>query len=228
MRRIAFASCLLVAAAAAHGAPATNAQPQTVDQLAKRVLFLEAEVTKLWNFTLALQRAIPGQAAMGAIAERKAAELINRYLGPVSGGGKRIPIAEATAGYSLPYFLVGDEKEQATLGKDGLRITVAGRGPAVLGNAVVVVWALPAGDLPLENRLLIHADESVPYVLGVLQTHFTWKGTYLDGRRAAPGSYKLFVRVVVRDAANKSAGSAMRFWGQDYARDPKRYVVAVP
>jgi len=65
----------------------------------------------------------------------------------------------------------------------------------------------------LRPEWLIHVDEAVPYIDGNAQTHFVWRGNFVNGAKAAAGKYHIFVRAIVGESEERNVGSAMRYWG---------------
>jgi hypothetical protein len=75
------------------------------------------------------------------------------------------------------------------------------------------VYALPESDPVLRPEWLIYVDNAVPYIDGIGQTHFIWRGGFADETKAAKGKYLIYARAIVSDNAEKNIGSAMRYWG---------------
>jgi len=197
------------------GAGLPAADPLAIE---KRIRELESEIVKLWNYANSIRRAIPGEQQIGRIADARAATLINRYLGGKSDDPTRIPVAAALGGLALAHIVVGGDSAEESMSTNGLRIALVARGPKTLapvagGRAFAAVYALPESDLVLRPEWLIHVDDAVPYIDGNAQTHFIWRGNFADGTKAAKGKYHIFVRVIIGESEEKSAGSAMRYWG---------------
>jgi hypothetical protein len=200
--------------------------------LQNRVRELESEVIKLWNYIAATRRLIPGESRIGEIADSRATQLINRYLGGNGEDGTRLPVLSSDGGVSLAHIVVGGDTAEENMTADGIRIALVARGSksaertARLGaGTFVTVYALPANDQMLRPSWLIHADEAVPYIDGISQTHFTWNGKYLDGTKAEKGKYHIFVRVIVRESETKTLGGAMRYWGVTAGSSPGNTLV---
>jgi len=198
--------------------PATNAKPATVQTnrtaaLEARVRYLEAEVAKLWRYAAWVKSQIPGEQTIARIADTRASIQVNRYLGGKSDDPTRMPLTASEGGVVLPHIVVGNDRVVEPMVAAGLRIAIAARGPKVNGNALVTVYALPLADPVLRPAWLVHADGNVPYLDGVTQAHFFWKGHFVDGKKAPAGKYRLFVRVIASETSGKRIGGAMRWWG---------------
>ncbi len=196
---------------------ATNARAGTTTNqaaaLEARVRMLEAEVAKLWRYAAWLKTQIPGEQVITTIADRRASMQVNRYLGGKGDDPTRMPFASAEGGVSLAHIVVGLDRVAEPMTASGLRVAIAARGPKKTGNALVTVYALPQGDPVLRPAWLVHADGNVPYLDGVVQSHFVWKGHFADGKKAAAGKYRIFVRVIANEANGSRIGGAMRWWG---------------
>jgi len=185
--------------------------------LEKRVRDLEAEVKKLWNYANTIRRAIPGENTIAQVADKRAALLINQYLGTGS-DATRLPMPGSDGGVALTHIIVGGDSAEETVSTNGLRVACVVRGPKAQGGKVfLAVYALPQSDLMLRPEWLIHVDDEVPYIDGIGQTHFIWRGNFVDKTKAAKGKYLIYARAIVSDNAEKTLGSAMRYWG---ARTP--------
>jgi hypothetical protein len=195
--------------------------------LEKRVKELEAEIIKLWNYAGAIRKAIPGENTIAQIADARAALLINRYLGS-GDDATRLPMLNSEGGITLSHIIVGGDSAEETVSTNGIRIACAVRGPKAQGGRVfLAVYALPQSDLVLRPEWLIYADDAVPYIDGIAQTHFIWRGNFVDQTKAAKGKYLIYVRAIVNDNAEKSLGSAMRYWGARTAAGSNTNIVLI-
>jgi hypothetical protein len=207
------------AAATETNVPAVSQGAQSIFDaraLEKRIRELESEVVKLWNYINATRRMIPGDTRIGQIADRRATELINRFLAGRGDDATRLPSVAAAGGVAIAHIVVGNDRGEETLGADGLRIALVVRGPRTpppAGRVFIAVYALPHTDLVLRPEWLIHVDDTVPYIDGSAQTHFVWQGNFENGTRAAAGNYHIFVRAIVGESEERNVGSAMRYWG---------------
>jgi hypothetical protein len=170
-------------------------------------------VLKLWRYAASLKAQIPSQQAIAGIADRRASILVNKYLGGKADDPTRMPFSSAEGGVSLAHIVVGLDRASEVMDDKGLRVAIAGRGPKKTGNALVTVYALPLADPVLRPSWLVHADGNVPYLDGVVQAHFVWKGHFADGKKAAAGKYRIFVRVIANETNGNRIGGAMRWWG---------------
>ncbi|MDR2734562.1 MAG: hypothetical protein LBC99_07965 [Spirochaetota bacterium] len=197
---------------AAQGAQKSAAE-LTEAALEKRVRALEAEVIKLWNYANTIRKSVPGENLIAGIADSRAALLINRYLGTGS-DATRLPMLNSDGGVTLANIIVGEDRAEESVSTNGLRISCVVRGPqADGGNVFLAVYALPEADLVLRPEWLIHVDDAIPYINGIGQTRFIWHGNFADKTKAARGKYLIYARAIVSDSAEKSLGSAMRYWG---------------
>lgn len=189
----------------------TNATPaaktMTREEMQARIIWLEKKMKDLLKAYRWMRKA-----GVRRIARAEAIRQINNYMGK---GGKRITISDSTGGIQITHLLVNnDNPKGVVIGSKPIRIAVAVKGKAFSGNAYVVVWALPVKSMnTLQNKYIIHSDRWVPYINGRAQTHFYWKGRYLNRSALPRGQYKVFAKVVVRNSKGQVAGSAMRFWG---------------
>jgi hypothetical protein len=200
---------------------AGESRPVTIADLEKRIEALEKQLASL-------HRNLLTGAQISAIARREAGLQINRVLDQTVSDGSRLPISDARGNVRLRHvFVGGDNPAGETPGAEGLRIAVAGRGPEFTGGALLYVYAMPVSDLVMKPEYLIYHDAAMPFIDGVAQTHFIWNGTYISGTRLAPGNYKIFARIIVRNAKGEVAGSAMRYWGGTAGEQADRFNVVI-
>jgi len=210
-------------AAAAQKSAAELAQAS----LEKRIKDLESEVIKLWNYAGAIRKAIPGENTIAQIADARATLLINQYLG-AGNDATRLPMQNSDGGVSLAHIIVGDDRAEETISTNGIRVACVVRGQKAQGGKVfLAVYALPQSDLMLRPEWLIYADDAVPYIDGIAQTHFIWRGNFVDQTKAAKGKYLIYVRAIVSDNADKTLGSAMRYWGTRTAGGSNTNIVLI-
>lgn len=197
--------------------------------LQKEVKFLRSEIIKLWRLTLSLQRRTLTRTTVSKIARSQAADIVNRYLATAGNNPTRVPRNASRGNLRLTHLLVGNDRaggEQLT-GK-GLRIAAVVKGPVEKQrNVFMAVYAVPVKDRMLRPEYLIHSDSRVPFLNGIAQTHFTWHGRLLNGKKAGSGRYKIFVRAILLASNGKPLGSAMRYWGAKSAASNKKYTVLI-
>lgn len=183
-----------------------------LEALRRRVQQLEARLAWLIREHQALRYRAVNQDQVRQIT----AELVNRVLGKGNADTARVPVAEESGGARLVNIIAGpDTPAGAVVGTNGVRVAVAATGGKGAARGYLYVYALPVGDLVMRTNYLIHADENVPVIGTLAQTHFVWRGGDVQGTRLAAGGYKIFVRIIFHTADGKLSGQAMRFWGDN-------------
>lgn len=183
-----------------------------LDALRKRVQQLEARLAWL----IREHQALKYRAATRDYVWQTAAGLVNRALGKGTTDAARVPVAAESGGARLVNIIAGpDTPAGAVVGTNGVRVAVAAIGGKGAARGYLYVYALPVGDMIMRTNYLIHADDNVPVIGTLAQTHFVWKGGDVQGTRLAAGGYKIFVRIIFHTADGKLSGHAMRFWGDN-------------
>jgi len=193
----------------------------------RTITYLQQEIKKLWKQIYYLKKRIPSNYTINRLADKRAALLINRYLGPLSKEGKRIPIDQRKGGLYISTIVLQKNKTIVTLGNKPIAIALRAYTQKTEGKAKLFIYALPKENQTVANQYLINYQKNIPAIKRLYQPHFNWTGKFVSGKKAAPGTYKIFCRLIITDANGKVSSSAMRYWGKGYGKSFKKYFVVI-
>lgn len=189
--------------------------------------YLRSEIKKLWRQIYYLKKRIPSHYTINRLADKRAALLINKYLGPLNKNGKRIPINQRKGGLYISTIILQKNKTKVLLQNKPISIALRAYTKKREGKAKLFIYALPKGNQTIINKYLISYQKEIPAIKNLYQPHFNWDGKFISGKKAVPGMYKIFCRLIITDATGKVSSSAMRYWGKGYGKSFKKYFVVV-
>ncbi len=193
----------------------------------KSETFLRSEIKKLWREIYYLKRRIPSHYTINRLADKRAAILINNYLGSLNKEGKRIPISQQKGGLRISTIILQKNKTIVTLKKKPIAIVLRAYTKKTEGKAKLFIYALPKENQTIINKYLISYQKNIPAIKKLYQPHFNWDGKFISGKKAALGTYKIFCRMIITDSQGKVSSSAMRYWGKGYGKSFKKYFVVI-